>query len=385
MKRHEHTADATVGAPVEMLPGRGPVRTLACLMLGAIGDILVTTPGIRALRRRYPDAWLTVIVREEFAELVASNPDVDDVFRYRSGGIWRKVAFLAQLRLRHWDLWVDLHVPTYNTCASNSAVFKRNALMMRAARTRFRVGYAAPELAPELTHAVPVPGPEVLQTENIAVTTARLAGEPAVASAWKSLTVTEQARRWASEFLRDAGALKAPLIGLFFWGKQPADFWPEEQVEAFLRLLCDACQGHRFLLLGGTREREAVDRLRAGALGSLFPPIIDCAGKCGLAGTAALIERCRAVVSTDSGPMHMADALGIPIVALFSSKNYLPIWEPLVRPLEVLNVPVPCGPCLSETCRNHALCMRSIAAPDVLAALGRVLAAAGDTDGQPFA
>lgn len=369
---------------VEMLPEAGAVRTLACLMLGAIGDILVTTPAIRGLRRRYPHARLTVIVREEFAELMSSNPDVDEVFCYRGGGALRKVGFLARLRLRHWDLWVDLHVPTYNTCASNSEVFKRNGLMMRAARTRFRVGFAAPELVEDLTHAVPVPGTSVLQTENIAVTTARLAGETGVGVGWKSLTVPESSRRWASEFLRDAGALKAPLIGLFFWGKQPADFWPEEQVEAFLRMLCDTYAGHRFLLLGGGREREAVERLRAGSVGALFPPIIDCAGKCGLLGTAALIERCRTVVSTDSGPMHMADALGVPVVALFSSKNYLPIWEPLVRPLEVLNVAVPCGPCLSDTCRNHALCMRSITPGDVLASLGRVLAASAEGAGHQF-
>ena len=349
------------------MPPANQVRSIACLMLGAIGDFVVTTPAIRALRDAYPGARLTVILRRELVPLAEGNPCIDEVLAFRSGGVWRKAAFLATLLRRRWDLWVDLHVPTFNTFGSNDAVFRRNALMLRAARARFRLGYAAPALAPHLTHPVAVPGDEVFAAENIVASTLRIVGASPDGARKELPPATGAARAAASALL---GADARPLVGLFFGSNQPAGVWPRARVAALCAALPAALPGHRFALLGGPGERADIDAACAGLDG----PFLDLVGRCGLATTAEVMRRCAAVVATDSGPMHMADALGVPLVALFGAKNPLPLWLPLSPAAVVLHRDVDCRRCLLSVCPRGNLCMELIPPADVIDALRERLA-----------
>jgi len=356
------------------MPPESAVTSVACLMLGAIGDLLVATPAFAALKQRYPKAHLTVIVRSEFADLVRHNPHVDRILPFSGTSPGHKAAFLVGLRFRRWDLWVDLHVPTYNTVTTNAQVFRRNALMMRAARSRYRLGFDVPALSHALTHAVLTPPTSVMQTENLVDTMLRLTAGAEGCRPRKELRPGPEAGAWAGAFFADRGLEPGQPIALFFGAKQEADVWPHENVRAFCQTVCRAHSDCRFILVGGPHEAEAAAELRAEAGGLFDTQIVDATNQTTLLQTAALLERCRAMVTTDSGPMHMADAVGLPMVALFSSKNYLPIWLPLVQPHEILNVPVACGPCLSSTCHQDRQCMRSITPEAVLDALCRLLA-----------
>lgn len=345
------------------LPPAAEVGSIACLMLGAIGDLLVTTPTIRALRAAYPAARLTVILRHELAPLAQGNPCVDEVLAFRSGGAWRKAAFLATLARRRFDLWVDLHVPTFNTFGSNDAVFRRNALMMRVARSRYRLGYAAPALAPHLTHAVPVPDDAVFAAENIVASTLRIVdGDPG--GARKELPPADATTRAAASALLGADA--GPVVGLFFGSNQPAGVWPRARVAELCRALPAALPGHRFALLGGPAERTtAAAVMEEHGIGRF----LDLVARCALPVTAEVMRRCAAVVATDSGPMHMADALGVPLVALFAAKNPLPLWLPLSPAARVLHHDVDCRRCLLSVCPRGNLCLDLISPADVIDAL----------------
>lgn len=117
-------------------------------MVNGIGDTICVTPAIEALRQKYPDAELTVIIRPRIVPLVSGNPNIDDVIVYDTGnGVRKRLEFFVALIQKRIDLWVDLHVPTFNTTSSNRRDYFRNSIMMRIARPVYRVGYAAPGLA----------------------------------------------------------------------------------------------------------------------------------------------------------------------------------------------------------------------------------------------
>ena len=149
------------------LPNPQEIKTIACLMLGEIGDLLVTTPTLKELSRRYPEAHITFILRSSMRDLFIANPDVNELLLYDNKTLISKAKFLAALWNRRFDLWLDLHTPTYYTLGLKHRVFRRDAFLMNLTRSRFRVGFEVPPLSRNLTHAVPEPTESLLQTENI--------------------------------------------------------------------------------------------------------------------------------------------------------------------------------------------------------------------------
>lgn len=334
-------------------------------MINGIGDIVCVTPAIESVRRRYPTADLAVIVRPHLAGLLAGSPFVDRVFEYEVGAPWRRLAYLYRLRRERFDLWVDLHMPTFNTVSSNARDLRRNALLAAASGSRYRLGYAHPALGRRLTHPVPVPSEERLRTENIVDTTTSLIHPDDVGKYRKHVPVTDADRRWAAEHFPQT---QEPRIALFFGSRQPADLWPEELIFDLVRHISGRWPHSELVMIGGEHERELAQRLTASDLArnTRLRSFID---RTTFGQTAALLERCHAFVGTDSGATHIADAVGLPIVALFSSKNYPRIWAPITRGAVVLNRPIACGPCLRADCPSGNECMRLISPQSVMDAL----------------
>src|SRR5262245_26351999 len=95
------------------LPGADKVDSIVCLLLGEIGDALVCTPTLRALRRRYPQARIEVIMRPAVMPLFAASSLIDHIIPFDSASLWRKIRFMFRLRRLKCDLWVDLQAPTF--------------------------------------------------------------------------------------------------------------------------------------------------------------------------------------------------------------------------------------------------------------------------------
>jgi ADP-heptose:LPS heptosyltransferase len=353
------------------LPPPDAIASIVCLMLGEIGDLMVAMPTVDRLRALYPRATVTLVVRDVVADLGACLPAVNQLVVFKGKTLLSKLALLARLATGRWDLFVDLHVPTFNTVSDNASVFRRNAWLMRAAGSRFRLGFATPETGPCLTHPVQTPAPAILCSENMVRTTLRLvnaAGEHAT----KCLVVPSSAEHWAVNWLERSGLAAVPLLGMFFGAKQPAKVWPVEAIARLLELVQDALPDHRVLLFGGPHEKPMAAALEP--LGAFQPAIgaVDLIARTTLPQTAALMARCQAVVATDSGPLHMAEALGRPLVALFSAHNH-PVWVPLRQDVPVLRSHVDCSPCLQSVCPKDNLCMRLITPEAVLASMLAVL------------
>jgi ADP-heptose:LPS heptosyltransferase len=341
-------------------------------MLGEIGDLIVSLPAVEALKTYYPDARITYVIRRPLTDLVRLNPGVDEVLGYDNSGIVEKLSFVTRLLARKWDLWVDLHTPTHNTWCTNDHVFRRNRLLMRLAGTQYRSGIAVPSLATALTHRHAVPDESLLQTENIVRTTLRCIGFKGEMAPRKRIVLSPEAVRWAAHALDDKGVATRPRIALFFGAKQPSDVWPLNHVSSFIELFAARWPEHALLLIGGPHERQASTLLRD-SLARSGIQLVDFVGQTSLLQTGALLQGVEALVSTDSGPMHIADALDVPLVVLFGAKTYLPVWLPQQTKIRILNHRPECSPCFSSVCPHDNLCMRSITPESVVEALGELL------------
>lgn len=354
--------NATTTVP---LPPAAQVNEIACLMLGGIGDILATLPTFAALARSYPGARITAITRRRLTPLLTGQREIARVLGYDSS-LRGRLGFIRELRAVRFDLWVDLHVPTFHTVSSPGKVFLRNALIMAAARTRHRLGFAVPVMRPLLTHPVPVP-PDAHQAQtNIVDITLDLLPGNATRPRTKQLTLAPADLAWAAARLPGGDA---PVFAYFFGGRQSASHWPVPHAVSFARRILDEFAGARLVLIGDLHEREMADTLLASLPPAYRARIHDLIGQAGLTQTAALLSLCRGAICTDSGPMHLADAVGVPLVALFSRKNHLPVWAPVSPDAIVISRPVDCGPCFRAECPIHNHCMELITPDEVLAAV----------------
>ena len=190
-------------------------------MLNGVGDIVCVTPALEALKERYPGAKLSLIppapARPGRRQSRGGRGD-----RVRQGSLARRLAFLRDIRHR-FDLWVDLHTPTFNTMTSNRRNFLRNALLMRWSGAPYRRGYAVAQLASHLTHPLPVPDESRLRVENVVALTLALAWPRAGRAYPKRFPVTGEERCWAEGALAAEGRRR---VALFFGTGSPRTSGP---------------------------------------------------------------------------------------------------------------------------------------------------------------
>jgi heptosyltransferase-2 len=351
-------------------PPAAEVHRIGCLMLNGVGDILCCLPALDALKERYPQARVVAIVRPHLADLVRTHPSVDEVLGFGYRSLRERLAFFRALRRARFDLWVDLHTPTFNTVTSNARHFIRNALLLLWSGARYGRAYASPPLGPLLTHPLPHPPREALTGLNIVELTLPL-GWPLEGRRYeKRMGMTDADRRWAEQAL--PGATRR--IGLYFGTRQPAKLWPEAAMVRFAAMVLQRWPEAEAVLIGDATDVERARVLRESLPPGLRARVRDLTGGASFCQTAAALARCDAVVSSDSGPMHIADAVGVPMVAIFSSHNYPKVWAPMNARAVVIHHDIECGPCWKAECPVGNRCMANITPEEVLEALAQKLA-----------
>jgi heptosyltransferase-2 len=207
-----------------------------------------------------------------------------------------------------------------------------------------------------------------LEQENIVDTTLRLVSEvPSVEHGRsKQLIVSGHAKAWASDWWSEKQLASTTVLGLFFGAKQPAKFWPLEQVHSLIVNWLNHHKKQSVVVFGGIHEDLLTQALLQRLSTQHSSRVKSAVGTCSLTQTAALMQRCHVMVCTDSGPMHMADALQLPMVALMSHHNHQGIWAPISSNVTVIAKQVACGPCFKVVCDKGNACMDMISAEEVL-------------------
>ena len=314
-----------------------------------IGDAVMSLPILRAIRRARPEDPLAVLARPGPAAIYRAEGSADRV-RVGSGSI-RDVLTLRGLRAR--EVWL----------LPNSF---RSALFAFLSGTPERIGYDTDRRGPLLTHTLPFPPRTSHQLRDYdALLESR--GIPPDTEAPRLPIPTEAARR-AGRALAEAGlasdrplALLAPGAA-FGWTKR----WPAERYGRLADILFE--RGFARGVVIGPDERDLAIQVAGGArdplpaLGADLDPVE----------LAALLARARVVITNDSGPMHLAAAVGTAVVSFFGPTDP-GRTSPAGSPFRILDRHVFCSPCYLKECPYGHECMKEISAEDALRAVEELI------------
>lgn len=280
-------------------------RRVCLIKPSALGDIVQTLPILGALRSRFPEAHLSWVVKREWAELLAGHPHLDEV-----------ILFGARDGLRSWGrLLADLHGRRFDLVLDLQGLL-RTGLLTAATRAPVRVGL---EIAREGSHwacncILPATGREVpAHARYWRVAEAFGASSPAQSVV---LPIPPDDAKWARQQLSVCG--EGVRIAMHLGAAWPTKRWP---IAKFAEIAVRAVDrfGAGIVLVGGSADRPAAEqltsRLHASGHGRR---VLNLVGQSGLKQLAALLAQVQVLVSNDSGPMHLAAAVGTPVVGIFT-------------------------------------------------------------------
>jgi lipopolysaccharide heptosyltransferase II len=328
-------------------------RNVLCIRLDNMGDVLMTTPAIRALRHSLPGRRITLLASAGGAAGAAFMPEIDDVITYASP--WMKssagadadadFALVQALRAHRFDAAVIF------TSYSQSPL--PAALLCHLAHIPLRLAHCHENPYHLLSHWVPDPEPhdtvrhEVRRQLDLVATVGCSAGDERL-----SFRVTQDDAAWARRHLQAIGIDLARPWVLMHPGasapsrRYPPALWAEAANRIAAELQCP------LVFSGGAEEAQLVDTIRA----TLAHPSYSMAGKLDLGKFAAVLAQAPLLVANNTGPAHLAAALGTPVVDLYALTN--PQHTPWQVPSRVLYHDVPCAMCYKSICpKGHHDCL----------------------------
>ncbi|NLX99392.1 MAG: glycosyltransferase family 9 protein [Rhodopirellula sp.] len=354
----------------------GDPKRILLVQLDHLGDAVITTAMLPPLRRRFPDAAIEVLASPWNQEVFEAAPEVDRVFVSRNNRFARArncswpLAILwwgIRLRRRRFDLAVDVR-----------GEFPFAVLLWLSGAGR-RLGWDSGGGGFLLTDSPAyVPGrPEV---ESRMALLAELGVKPQATTgpAAPNIVPTAPARETASQrWLAVESEAGGPVrrVVLHVGAGMPAKRWP---VEYWRQLLNDltAEKTVQVVLVGGAADRIIARHILGNGL---RPRVADWTGQLTFGQLAAALEQADLLVGADSGPAHVAAAVGTAVVALFSGTNSVRQWRPTGSSVEVVCHPVACGPCHKNECplADHP-CMRGVSPSMVFEAIRRQFSCADE-------
>jgi heptosyltransferase-2 len=327
-----------------------------------VGDAIMTTPAVRAVRKNFPRAEITILAKPWVAPVFSNNPYIDRIMLYDDAG--RHRLGLGTIRIAK-----ELRHGSYDLAVLFQNAFEA-ALLAFLAGIPKRLGYDTDGRKPLLTHPVKR-HVGFRKIHEIDYYLAILTGARLAVNGRDLTLVVSDAERQRADTLLAGNDIRARdrLVGVnpgATYGT--AKRWLPDRFAELCDRLCRTCDA-RIVIFGAPGEKEVADRI-----GRLMQyPALNLCGKTNLREAMAVIELCRLFVTNDSGLMHVAAALDIPLVSVFGSTN--PVTTgPSSSKSHVVRVPVPCSPCLKPECPTDHRCMKEISVDMVFSVVKEMLA-----------
>lgn len=316
--------------------------------------MVLLTPALRALKRTYSESHLTLLLRPRVADLMQTHPYVDTcLVDNKTEGRYRSAKNLVrQLRDKVFDIAVVLHPTSF-----------RNALLPFLARVPIRVGTNVSGRGMLLTGSCKDDTGvhevhrylRVLKLLNIDTPLSSL-------EFWH----TDADRQFVERLLRAEGILPDDrIVALNLGTTWTTKRWDVANFANLIQQITRLLPEIKIVLVGSSEEEELARSLPASL------SVINLVGKTEILQLGALLERCEVCVTCDSGPMHIAAAVGTPTVALFGPTS--PVrHQPHGTGHTVIEKPVSCRPCYKQICHRQDapyLCMKEIDTAEVVKAL----------------
>lgn len=312
------------------------VQRVLVVRLDAIGDLLLSEPALGVLRRRFPNARIDLVASPVSAEVLQGNPNVDHLITYRAPwhSAWRgaSVSWPAETA-RFWGVSSALAAQNYDVGFELRGDL-RDILFLAAAAPRTAVGNSFRGGGKLLHYDAPVSATSHQVDMAVAIASA---GGPLLPADPPHVYPSADDDAMVAPHLPHAGAR---LIGMHLGAGFPSKQLPFGHFVQVVQALHAAHPAAEFLVVGAAAERRLAQALREAT--SL--PVHDLTGKLTLLQTAAALHRCRLFIGNDSAPMHLASAVGTPVVTFFGPSEP---WKfhPTGVPYRLLEVDLPCRPC----------------------------------------
>ncbi len=321
-----------------------------------IGDVVLTTPIIRALRKAYPSAHVAFLGDKEAVSLLEHNPDLNEIIPFDvSKGLLSRLLLFKSLRERHFDLVIDLF--------SNP----RSALLTYVTGARTRIGLDGRSRSRLYTHRIRDDGTPKTVIEAYFQFLRGLDIKPA--SLETKVFLTEDERREARIYLHWLGIeVDRPIVGLHPGASWPAKVWPSERF-ADLADRIAAKLDAQVLITQGPKDREIVAEVSRECVANV--KILDILP---LRQLAAILSHVNVYVANDSGPMHIAVAVGTKTIGIFGPGEEN-IWFPYdaAHGHLALRKDVWCHPCHLDFCDKigdgYMKCMKLLEVDEVFNAV----------------
>jgi heptosyltransferase-3 len=328
------------------------MRSVLIIKLRYIGDVLLATPTVRAIKAARPDVRVTMMVNRGTEDVLSGNPDMDEIVILDKGSLAAQWRFIAGLRRRRFDTVIEL------------TDGDRSAFLSWISGAPVRIGFNDEHRwrGRCYTQVIqPVPGMrhridrdlEVLKPINIQAGSKDL-----------QLWLTPEEEDSADQLLDQLGVQRSQSIvmlqpGARYWFKA----WPPERfAELADRLMSQ--YGYQVLIGGSDQDIDLAQQIQQMAKSRL----IIMAGRTTIKQFAAIAKKSALFIGSDSGAMHIASAVGTPVVALFGPSSPRE-WGPRGGPVEVLYKELDCRSCFHPTCtRGEQNCMRLITIDEVMMA-----------------
>ncbi len=344
------------------------VRKILVIRLDGIGDVLLSTPVYEALKKKYPSAKISVLVGAHTKGVIQMNPYIDNVLVL--GNTWftttNKIKFseivsmLREIRNEGFDIGIDLRGDI------------RNILLMFSGKVGFRIGYGITG-GGFLLNRMPHYEKEMHEIDkNLKL----IEGLDCKVTNKKMQIYSSQVDEENILNLLEVGHVRNDeiLLAVHMETGYPSKSWRKEKFVQLLQEMSNRDYSKIVLIGKGSDDvdfRYIHDRLKFDYINTI--------GKLSIGELAVLLERCAVLISCDSGPVHIATAVGTPSIILFSGTNDLTQWGHLNNLNRVIHKDVECSPCERRVCSlDTHLCMDKIGVEDVLCELDKLTEIVGN-------
>ena len=348
------------------------IKRVLLIKLTSLGDVIHALPVAASLKKAFPFLKLHWIIEDRCAQLLEDHPLLDSVLVYPrqeiqsllTRGNWgQALKRLIRLRRSLKELNIDLSLDLQGLAKSG--------LMALMAGAPHRIGcFGLKEFSHWISKSLPEGRGLHAVDRNLKVAEFLGAG---IETPKFVIGIQDEERNWAKAFLEKSGvAEKESLLGVQIGASLPQKKWPVHKILSFVE---QVSQGHniRVLLLGDQTDRDSLQPHL-----SLIPPeVINTAGEFSLRRLTALINHCRLFVGADTGPLHLAIGLGVPVIALYGADDPQKTG-PYGQTHRLHYKKLICSPCYKNpSCQGRYDCMEAIEVEEVLESVRAVLENSG--------
>ena len=348
-----------LGRLLRFIPGRerfskDRVKNILVIRTDRIGDVLLSTPAVRALREHFPESFIGFLATPYTKDLLLNNPDISEVIIYdRNASLSRRLEFLKRLKGYKFDLAIILY-PVFES-----------ALIAYLSGASFRIGYPLNGSGFLLTTKVDLKNLYKHQIET-SLDAVRVIGVDTLDKR-PFLVISPEAERYAEDFFMSENISSSDLVvGIHPGGFKDYTHWRREGYAKVADTLISNL-GAKVILFGGNLDKEVLSSILK--LMRYTPTIPH--SELNLSQLAAFIKRCNIFVGNNSGPIHIAAALGVPVVAIFGNIHPLDSenkWAPYGEGHIIVRRQMDCLDCHPGHCYNHR-CIEMVTVEDVLSAI----------------